>query len=204
MSGHLRQFREMRFADLNLCERYDVSQDQRIRFGQSYYRKCALNVNRLVEDFRAVEFLSLYVSYYEQRVRLMRSVPILIENAFTQNTDPEPDRWQLVKRFLLVDTVSGLNELHKPKLYGEIDVKNQFFFLRYAKKIELEFKLHPDHGKHPNRISIPLVRVEYALLNTSASGQGALPGSTVEFEFRVTFTKAYSYASLLEVHKVVS
>ncbi|XP_041763768.1 meckelin-like [Anopheles merus] len=195
LSGHLRQFREMRFADLNLCERYDVSQEQRIRFGQNYYRKCALNVNRLVEDFRAVEFLSLYVSYYEQRVRLMRSVPILIENAFTQNTDPEPDRWQLVKRFLLVDTVSGLNELHKPKLYGEIDVKNQFFFLRYAKKIELEFKLHPDHGKHPNRISIPLVRMEYALLNTSV----ALPGSTVEFEFRVTFTKAYSYASLLEI-----
>uniref|UniRef100_A0A182JYH4 RRM domain-containing protein n=1 Tax=Anopheles christyi TaxID=43041 RepID=A0A182JYH4_9DIPT len=197
--GHLRQFREMRFADLNLCERYDVSQEQRIRFGQNYNRKCALNVNRLVEDFREVEFLSLYVSYYEQHVRLMRSVPVLIENAFSQNKDPELDRWQLVKRFLLVDTVSGLNELHKPKLYGEMDVRNQFFFLRYVKKIELEFKLHPDHGKHPNRISIPLVRMEYALLNTSLSGQLPYLGGTVEFEFSVTFTKAYSYASLLEI-----
>uniref|UniRef100_A0A182MCG5 Meckelin n=1 Tax=Anopheles culicifacies TaxID=139723 RepID=A0A182MCG5_9DIPT len=199
LHGHLRQFREMRFADLNLCERYDVSQEQRIRFGQNYQRKCALNVNRLVEDFGEVEFLSLYVNYYEQRVRLIRSVPILIANAFSQNTDTEPDRWQLVKRFMLVDTVSGLNELHKPKLYGEIDVKNQFFFLRYVKKIELEFKLHPDHAKHPNRISIPLVRIEYALLNTSSSAHFPQSTSTIDFEFSVSFTKTYSYSSLLEI-----
>ncbi|XP_035893004.1 meckelin [Anopheles stephensi] len=196
LHGHLRQFREMRFSDLNLCERYDVSQEQRIRFGQNYQRTCVLNVRRLVEDFGEAEFLSLYVNYYEQKVRLMRSVPVLIENGFSQNTDPEPDRWQLVKRFLLVDTVSGLNELHKPKLYGELDVKNQFFFLRYVRKIRLEFRLHPDHAKHPNRISIPLVRIEYALLNTST---GAHTQSTIEFEFSVSFAKAYSYSSLLEI-----
>ncbi|XP_053660519.1 meckelin [Anopheles marshallii] len=196
LQGHLRQFREMRFADLNLCERYDVSQEQRIRFGQNYHRRCVLNVHRLVEDFGEVEFLSLYVNYYEQRVRLMRSVPILIGNAFSQNSDSEPDRWQLVKRFLLVDTVSGLNELHKPKLYGEMDMRNQFFFVRYVRKIELEFKLHPDHGKHPNRISIPLVRMEYALLNMSSSAQST---NTIDFEFTVSFTKSYSYASLLEI-----
>ncbi|XP_052890600.1 meckelin [Anopheles moucheti] len=197
LHGHLRQFCEMRFADLNLCERYDVTQEQRIRFGQNYHRRCILNVHRLAEDFGEVEFRSLYVNYYEQRVRLMRSVPILIGNAFSQNSDSEPDRWQLVKRFLLVDTVSGLNELHKPKLYGEMDMKNQFFFLRYVRKIELEFKLHPDHGKHPNRISIPLVRMEYALLNMSA--QSAQSTSTIDFEFTVTFTKSYSYSSLLEI-----
>ncbi|XP_053680358.1 meckelin [Anopheles nili] len=198
LHGHLRHFREMRFADLNLCERYDVSQEQRVRFGQNYRRKCILNVNRLVVDFREVEFLSLYVSYHEQRVRLMRSVPVLIRDAFNQNADPEPDRWQLVKRFLLVDTVSGLNELHKPKQFGEIDVRSQFFFLRYVKRIELEFRLHPDHGKHPNRIAIPLVRMEYALLNMSAA-QVPQVGNTVEFEFHVSFTKAYSYSSLLEI-----
>uniref|UniRef100_A0A182QLK9 Meckelin n=1 Tax=Anopheles farauti TaxID=69004 RepID=A0A182QLK9_9DIPT len=196
--GHLKQFREMRFADLNLCERYGASQEQRIRFGQNYHRKCVLNVNRLVEDFKEVEFHSLYVSYYEQRVRLMRSVPVLIGNAFSQNTDFEPDRWQLVKRFLLVDTISGLNELHKSKLYGEIDVRNQFFFIRYAKKISIEFKLHPDHGKDPNRISVPLVRMEYGLLNTSST-HFPLAGATIDFEFTISFTKPYSYASLLEI-----
>ncbi|XP_058120267.1 meckelin [Anopheles ziemanni] len=196
--GNLRQFREMHFADVNLCERYDVSQEQRIRFGQNYRRKCRLTVDRLVEDFREVEFLSLYVNFYEQKVRLMRPVPVLIKDAFAQNDGDEPERWQLVKRFLLVDTLSGLNELHKPPLYGEVDVKNQFFFLRYVTKIDIEFKLHPDHGKHPNQISVPLVRMEYALLNTT-NARVPFYGSTVEFQFSVSFTKTYSYTSLLEI-----
>ncbi|XP_052863318.1 meckelin [Anopheles cruzii] len=198
LAGHLRQFRELRFADLNLCERYDASQEQRIRFGQRYHRKCRLNVNRLVDDFRDLEFISLYVNYYEQRVRLMRPVPVHIRGAFSQNSDPEPDRWQLVKRFLLVDPVSGSNELQRPKLYGEVDVKSQLFFVRYVKKVHLEFKLHPDHGKYPNRISIPLVRLEYGLLNTSEA-RFSFYGNTVEFEFNISFTKAYSYTSLLEI-----
>uniref|UniRef100_A0AAG5CYX8 Meckelin n=1 Tax=Anopheles atroparvus TaxID=41427 RepID=A0AAG5CYX8_ANOAO len=128
----------------------------------------------------------------------MRPVPVLVRDAFGQNGGDEPERWQLVKRFLLVDTLSGLNELHKPALYGEADVREQFFFLRYVTKIDVEFRLHPDHAKHPNRISTPLVRMEYALLNTT-NAQFPFFGSSVEFQFNVSFTKTYSYTSLLEI-----
>uniref|UniRef100_A0A8W7K9J5 Meckelin n=1 Tax=Anopheles albimanus TaxID=7167 RepID=A0A8W7K9J5_ANOAL len=200
LSGHLRQFREMRFHDLNLCERYDASQEQRIRFGQRYHRSCRLNLPQLLHDFAQPEFLTLYVNYYEQRVRLMRPVPMHIRNAFSQNTDPEPERWQLVKRFLLVDSVSGANELFKTgkSPYGPVDMRGQYYFIRYVKKVHVELKLHPDHTKHPNRVSIPLIRLEYGLLNVSVT-QFPFFGQTVDFEFNVSFTKTYSYTSLLEI-----
>ncbi|XP_055605729.1 meckelin [Uranotaenia lowii] len=199
--GHLKSFRIMRLTDLNLCERYSASQEQRIRFGQNYARKCRVSFRRLVADLgNEVEFYNLFADFYDQKARLLRSVPILIRKAFSHNDDTDdPERWQLVRRFLMVDTISGLNENYKPRLYDEDVLQEKYHYVRYVKRIDLDIRLHPENEKHPNRVTVPLLKLEYAIVNTSSGSFDSFQEEVVDFEFRITFTKAYSFESLLEI-----
>ncbi|EDS39735.1 conserved hypothetical protein [Culex quinquefasciatus] len=195
--GHLRSYQPMHLADLNLCERYSGSQEQRIRFGQSYHRQCRVSLRQLLADFGEPRFLNLYADYYDQKARLLRAVPVLARKAFSHNDHPDPEKWQLVRRFLMVDALSGLNENYKGKLYDEDPLGEKYHFVRYAKRIELDIRLHPDHEKNPNRIAVPLLKIEYQMVNTSQSE--TFFDGLVEFEIHVTFSKKYSFDSLLEI-----
>ncbi|XP_039432530.1 meckelin isoform X2 [Culex pipiens pallens] len=195
--GHLRSYQPMHLADLNLCERYSGSQEQRIRFGQSYHRRCRVSLRQLLADFGEPRFLNLYADYYDQKARLLRAVPVLARKAFSHNDHPDPEKWQLVRRFLMVDALSGLNENYKGKLYDEESLGEKYHFVRYAKRIELDIRLHLDHEKNPNRIAVPLLKVEYQMVNTSQSE--TFFDGLVECEFHVTFSKKYSFDSLLEI-----
>lgn len=187
----------MHLADLNLCERYSGSQEQRVRFAQSYHRRCRLSLRQLLTDFGEPRFLNLYADYYDQKARLLRAVPVLVRKAFSHNDHPDPEKWQLVRRFLMVDALSGLNENYKGKLYDVDSLGEKYHFVRYARRIELDIRLHADHEKNPNRIAVPLLKIEYQIVNTSQSE--TFFDGLAEFEFHVTFSKKYSFDSLLEV-----
>ncbi|XP_055643217.1 meckelin [Toxorhynchites rutilus septentrionalis] len=197
--GHLKSFRAMRLSDLNLCERYAASQEQRIKFAQSYHRRCRIGLRRLLDDFSEVEFLNLYADYYDQKARLLQSIPVLVRKAFAHNESPDPGKWQLVRRFLMVDPLSGLNENFKPKIYEESMLGEKYHFVRYVRRIELEIRLHPDHEKSPNRVAVPLLKIEYAIVNTSRRDEQSLFENVVDFEYEIIFSKKYSFNSLLEI-----
>ncbi|EAT42306.1 AAEL006128-PA, partial [Aedes aegypti] len=198
--GHLKNFRAMRLTDLNLCERYSASQELRIRFAQSYHRRCRISLRRMLQDFSEPEFINLYVDYYDQKIRLLRSIPVLIRKAlFSHNDDPDPEKWQLVRRFLMVDALSGMNDNFKPRLYDEGTPQEKYHFVRYIKRVELEFRLHTDHEKNPNRVAVPLLKLEYGLVNISKELANSFFEELVDFEFRVTFNKHYSFESILEI-----
>lgn len=104
------------------------------------------------------------------------------------------DQWKLVKRFFLVDTVSGrmtklseslsANSKRKEKLYEKFrwlrhllpffnGNSNFTFFslINYIKSIELRFQLRDEPDK--NRINIPLLIVEYGTLNLTRIADNA-------------------------------
>ncbi|XP_055544180.1 meckelin [Wyeomyia smithii] len=197
--GHLRSFRAMRFADLNLCERYSASQEQRVRFARNYDRRCRISLQQLLEDFSEPEFVNLYADYYDQKARLLRSIPVLVRKAFSHNDHVDPEKWQLVKRFLIVDTLSGMNGNYKPRMYCKDPLHEHFDFIRYVKKVEFDIRLHANHDKNPNRVTVPLLKLEYGLVNMSQSKSESFPEETVDFEFRITFSKKYNFDSLLEI-----
>ncbi|XP_053690922.1 meckelin [Sabethes cyaneus] len=197
--GHLRSFRTMRFADLNLCERYSISQEQRVRFAQNYDRRCRISLQQMLDDFSEPEFINLYADYYDQKARLLRSIPVLVRKAFSQNDHVDPERWQLVKRFLMVDALSGMNENYKHRMYSRSPLHERYHFVRYVKKVEFEIRLHTNHDKNPNRIAVPLLKLEYGLVNMSQWKSESFPEETVDFEFKITFSKKYNFDSLLEI-----
>lgn len=192
----------MRLTDLNLCERYSASQDLRVRFAQSYHRRCKISLRRMLQDFSEPEFINIYTDYYDQKIRLLRSIPVLIQKAiFAHNDDPDPEKWQLVRRFLMVDALSGMNDNFKPQMYDEGTPQEKYHFVRYIKRVELEFRLHADHEKNPNRVAVPLLKLEYGLVNTSQELSNSFFEELVDFEFKVTFNKKYSFESILEVRQ---
>ncbi|XP_058824301.1 meckelin isoform X2 [Topomyia yanbarensis] len=197
--GHLKSFRAMRLTDLNLCERYAVSREQRVSFAQNYYRQCRISLQRLLDDFAEPEFINLYADYYDQRARLLRSIPILVRKAFSHNDHVDPEKWQLIRRFLMVDAVSGRNEHFKPRLYDENALHEKYFFVRYVSSVELEIRLHSDGARNPNRIAVPLLKLKYDMVNTSQWESRLFFEDTVDFDFRVTFIKKYNFDSLLEI-----
>lgn len=193
----------MRFADLNLCERYSVSQEQRVRFAQNYERRCRVSLQQMLEDFSEPEFFNLYADYYDQKARLLRSIPVLVRKAFSHNDHVDPEKWQLVKRFLMVDSLSGLNENYKPKMYCKNPLHERYSFVRYVKKVEFEIRLHTNHDKNPNRVAVPLLKLEYGLVNMSQWKSTSFLEETVDFEFRIIFSKKYNFDSLLEVRIIL-
>ncbi|XP_058453629.1 meckelin [Malaya genurostris] len=197
--GHLKSFRAMRLSDLNLCERYSVSQEQRVRFARNYYRRCRISLRRLLDDFAGPEFINLYADYFDQKARLLRSIPILVRNAFSHNDQMESEKWQLVRRFLMIDALSGLNENFKPKHYGEDIMIEKFSFVRYVNSVELEIRLHADNVRNPNKIALPLVKLKYDMVNTSLWKSRLYFEDTVDFDFKITFIKKYKFDSLLEI-----
>lgn len=72
----------MKLNDLNLCG----SSQQFIRFGENMASACQLNLISLIKiGENHASFLNIYLNYTENNLHLVKSVPILIRNAFTYN-----------------------------------------------------------------------------------------------------------------------
>lgn len=82
LSGELKSIRSMNLNDLNLCGPHQ----QHIDFGQNLASACQIDLRTLIEmGERKPWFFNLYVNYTENNMNLVKSVPILIRNAFTYN-----------------------------------------------------------------------------------------------------------------------
>ena len=132
-------------------------------------------------------------------VRLLKSIPILIRDAFKENSKNDPEKWQLAHRFFIVDTISGLNEAYKPKLYNEDRLMDKFNYIRFLKSVELVVNVHDNHEKNPNQISVPLLKLEYQMVNASEMITSDGNSWTTEFNFKITYNKKHSFDYILEI-----
>jgi hypothetical protein len=116
------------------------------------------------------------------------------------------EKWQLVKRFFLVDTVSGRMSMAGKNGIGdenddELKFYEQYSQISYVKSIEMRFHLSDDdeNSDEVNRINIPLIIIEYGSLNltqiaqmlkTSGGGRGEERSLyDIDFYFKIKFTK---------------
>lgn len=132
---------------------------------------------------------------------------VLISQESTSLQLEDMERWQLVKRFFLIDTVSGrvvnsgkntnnddVDELSTARFY------EKYSQINYVKSIEMRFHLSDgddENSEEFNRINIPLVIIEYGSMNLTQIAS-AMKSSTVvdesqlynvDFSFKIKFTK---------------
>lgn len=184
-------------SDLDMCAKFSGGETNRVRFARNWQDACKLNLNSWIghEMAQGMTFMSLYISYWENNHRMVKTVPVLIRDMFgTKNHEEDVEEWVLVKRFSLIDILSGANLHYKEELYQSPKFEQQFNYVRYAKSVELRFKVH-DHEKRPNRVSVPLLVIDYGVLNSTETKEV----ENVNFEFKIVFSKHYSFDYLLEV-----
>lgn len=82
LNGDLQIIRPMKLDDLNFCP----TEQQSIRFGESLASTCQIDLKTLIEmGERRPWFYNLYLNYSESSLHLVKTVPVLIRNAFTNN-----------------------------------------------------------------------------------------------------------------------
>lgn len=125
---------------------------------------------------------------------------------FSSSQHDDIEKWQLVKRFFLIDTVSGRNKNASVDDNEEWKFYEQFSQISYVKSIEMRFQLSSSAGDEAdddensdeiNKIGIPLIVIEYGTLNLtqiasiirSSSNADADRLYNVDFTFKIKFTK---------------
>lgn len=104
-----------------------------------------------------------------------------------------------MKRFFLIDTFTGRNKTYRPHLYAPDNYLDKYSHIRYVRRMELQFQLHENHYYFGNKISVPLLIIEYGYIETRDFRYA--PHLDVDFEFRVTFTKPFELNIFLHVSR---
>jgi hypothetical protein len=114
------------------------------------------------------------------------------------------EKWQLVKRFFLIDTISGRINAMSGNGSDDDEMKfyEQFNQINYVKSMEMRFQLSSAAGEEEddensdeiNKIGIPLLVIEYGTLNLthivkSSSNTDDDRLYNVDFSFKIKFTK---------------
>lgn len=113
------------------------------------------------------------------------------------------EKWQLVKRFFLIDTISG----RQPTMDGKNAVSNdddtakiyeQYSQISYVKSIELRIPMNQNGDEDSNkinRINIPLLVLEYGKLNLTKAANSIKSSQreghlyNINFSFKIKFIK---------------
>lgn len=198
LDGDLQKIQPMKLDDLNFCS----TKQQSIHFGENLASSCQIDLKTLIEmGERRPWFYNLYLNYSESSLPLVKTVPVLIRNAFTYNMlsgRQEADKWQLVKRFFLIDAITGRNKTYRTNAYVPENYFDKYSQIRYARRIELQFKLHANHYYFGNKITVPLLIIEYGFIEMHSYS----PDVDIDFEFRVTFTKDFELSIFFHVNDV--
>lgn len=139
--------------------------------------------------------------------------PILISHCLFISQNDDIEKWQLVKRFFLIDAVTGRNSNGNVMNgsindnYGDDETKfyEQFTQITYVKSVEIRFQLSPEsdadddeNSDEINKIGIPLVVLDYGTLNLTQIASIVKSSSShvdddrlynVDFSFKIKFTK---------------
>lgn len=127
---------------------------------------------------------------------------------FSSSQHDDIEKWQLVKRFFLIDSVTGRININASAVVDDDEMKfyEQFSQISYVKSIEVRFQLSSsadndadddENSDEINKIGIPLVVIEYGTLNLTQIASIIKSSSyadednfyNVDFTFKIKFTK---------------
>ncbi|XP_033219517.1 meckelin [Belonocnema kinseyi] len=125
-----------------------------IRFGVNTHKQQKLMAKELKN--MKMEFLEPYLVYNDESKQFLHPLPILVKQ-INKNIE-NVSEWQLVKRFFLVDSVTGLQTI-KNSLNGSFQPDFELSGLRYLKSLEIIINVQSkeDRGK----ILPPLLIIHY-------------------------------------------
>lgn len=194
LNGDLDKFKLMEINDLNLCAKYG-SRYKYIKFGENLEENCEINGRDLDHRFLGdMKFFTIYLNYFENDLEYLKAVPILVKNIFSHNNENKPEKWQLIKRFYLVDTENGRNLSYEKNLYSDENILRKYHYMKYLKDVRLEFTIQKD-----NKMSSPLLILEYGEINSTVFERRNETEFYLKLKFSVIFKKSYSFGYLLEV-----
>lgn len=196
LNGDLDKFKFMEINDLNLCAKYG-SKYKYIKFGENFQDNCEINGRDLNYKFLGeMKFFTIYLNYIENNLQYLKAVPILVKKIFSNNNENKhQEKWQLIKRFYLMDNKNGKNMSYEKNVYSSDDnILNMYNTIKYLKDIRLEFNILKD-----NKMSTPLLILEYNEIKSTDLKKKNETEFYMQFKFSVIFKKSYSFGYLLEV-----
>ncbi|KAI4498288.1 hypothetical protein M0802_006774 [Mischocyttarus mexicanus] len=128
-----------------------------VRFGVNLNKKCIVTVKDLLK--MEVEFKQLYLTYKEEEKILSHAVPIYIKKEYENDYDISEN--QLVRKFFLVDNISGIKALPN-FITGTFLKKSNLSVLRYMKSFTILVNIQI--SKSRGKIYPPLAIIEYGEL----------------------------------------
>ncbi|CAL7951021.1 unnamed protein product [Xylocopa violacea] len=150
---------------------------QHVRFGINLEKKCKLVVKDLIQT--KMEFMYPYLTFMRNDNILMFALPILIKN-INQNNKKVSD-WQLVRKFLFVDNISGYRTISNHTVNTTQKV-GKLCLLRYMKSLNVIINLQ--NIKDKNKIYPPLLVIEYADITYEEIDKTV----DVTLDYKITFT----------------
>ncbi|CRK99488.1 CLUMA_CG012807, isoform A [Clunio marinus] len=213
LEGTLVEMRPFKLSDLNLCQLSPPVNiwQSKVQFGRNFFNKCTINLREIYKlGFLKTKFISIFLNFYKNQENILKNVPVLIRSPSTVNQNAETNEWQLIKRFFLIDTISG-RQLKPDGKNSSTKVNNapsessfnkEFSQIIFAKNIELQFHIKENAEVETDRrnvIKMPTLIIEYGVLNITERSNRYKNSSSidnvddylynVETSFKITFIK---------------
>lgn len=123
--GNLIEMRQLKLNDLNLCNRISSPANhwqQSFKFARNFLSTCTINLQEFIDLQPDTKFSSLYLNYFEKKLNVLETIPILIRNSFEVN---EVSASKIVKRDSFKDKSSILARRHWKMAAGETILLNR-------------------------------------------------------------------------------
>jgi meckelin len=134
------------FGELQMCKDRTTKLDAANKFATLYENSCDLNVSKLWQQ----QEMYFYDLYFRSSTTNLYAIPLVLENYENNNADSFKS-WKLLRRFFLVDNLSGRPKNSDP---------NADNVIRVAEMIQLNIRLRNGQGQ----IYPPYIKVRYTTI----------------------------------------
>ncbi|KAF7993147.1 hypothetical protein HCN44_005928 [Aphidius gifuensis] len=141
----------------NLDSPYFPSCFNTIRFGINLKKTISTTASSLAE--KKPEFLTPYIVFNDKQKKLIHQLPVFVEQ---NNNVNSIKKWQLIKKFFTLDTVTGYSTIIE-SVNSSYYKSSELIVIRYLKSLKILIKLQDERGK----IYPPIFIVNYGELKTS-------------------------------------
>ncbi|XP_076648353.1 meckelin [Halictus rubicundus] len=158
---------------------------ENVQFGVNYKNKCILKIKDLLSA--DIEFISPYLTFVDKKKVLMHALPVLIKN-MNQNTN-DISQWQFVRKFFLVDNISGYRTLNITD--NETKRSNKLSSLIYMKSLTVIVNVQSAEAR--DKILPPLLIVEYTKLTYEQMSEI----THVVLDYKIKFILEHSHIDIV-------
>ncbi|KAK7082574.1 Meckelin [Halocaridina rubra] len=191
VNGHLLGYGQLEDT-LTLCPLTDFHLEDAVRFGTTFSQTCIVDVQDIWDSYETV-FYDVFLQYYDDDEHMIYAIPVLNRNykedGIFVNQQSER-KWQLMRRFFLVDNISGKGSL-SPKAQ---DQSHRARVVRYAQNIEILIRLR--EGESHGLIYPPFFRITYGEVNDDMYSSKQKVKMTLRVSYTMDFAKIHEDLSI--------